>query len=261
MNILVAYDGSLNSKTALNYGIEKVKERGGQLDVLHIFDSGMFIDYDAGPKAEETARRESVRYLEEARRIMEEAEVDVKEHIFSVEGDPEGEIILYATRRHADLILCPRRYKSIMKKASCPVCLIPGNIVVPVDNTEVSESVIDRILKEARSTGSRVILAGVVPVHIYGKWEKAEIENVKKQTSSIIKKVKKLLNAGGIEAEELIRTGYPDEEIMKVADENQASMIIIPSGGDAPSELSKAVSILLDEPETLKNHVILTTPA
>ena len=56
MKILMIYDGTLQSKTALTYGIGKVRERGGELIVLQVFQSSLFVDYDAGPMAEERAR-------------------------------------------------------------------------------------------------------------------------------------------------------------------------------------------------------------
>lgn len=49
MRILVAYDGSLNSRVALKYGLEKTKEKGARLIALHVFDSRMFIDYWSAP--------------------------------------------------------------------------------------------------------------------------------------------------------------------------------------------------------------------
>ena len=55
MKILTIYDGTLQSKTALTYGINKVRERGGELIVLQVFQSSLFVDYDAGPMAEERA--------------------------------------------------------------------------------------------------------------------------------------------------------------------------------------------------------------
>ncbi|HLB24838.1 MAG TPA: universal stress protein, partial [Nitrospirota bacterium] len=59
MKMLVAYDGTLQSKEALNFGIAKAKETGAALSVLHVFDRGMFIDYDGGLPALNAARKQS----------------------------------------------------------------------------------------------------------------------------------------------------------------------------------------------------------
>ncbi len=261
MKALVAYDGSLNSKTSLKYGVRKIRERGGELVVLYVFNSSMFIDYDAGPGAEQLARIESARHVEEARSILEGA-VDIKKRIVVEEGDPAEEIIRVADEEDADIIFSPPRYRSIVKSAPCPVSIIPGNILVPLDNTEVPSVALDFISEEAKATGSKVVLLGVVPIHIYSKWEKTELEKVKRQTSVLIKQVKKALNERQVETKEIIRSGYPDEEIMKTADEYPVSMIIMPAGGNEPSELSKAAAILSDRESGVTNKpLVLVNPA
>src|SRR4030067_3408584 len=71
MKILVAYDGTLHSKVALEYGIRKVREKGGEVLVLQVFQASLFVDYDAGPRAWETARDESRRHIEETKKNIE----------------------------------------------------------------------------------------------------------------------------------------------------------------------------------------------
>ncbi len=261
MKALVAYDGSLNSKTSLKYGIRKVKEKGGELIVLYVFNRSMFIDYDAGPGAEQLARIESARHVEEARSILEGAG-DTKSRIVVEEGNPPEEILRLATEENADVIFSPPRYRSIVKSAPCPVSIIPGNILVPLDNTDVSPAALDLISEEVKATGSKVILLGIVPIHIYSKWEKAEVEKIKRQTSVLLRQVKKNLNERRVETKEIIRSGYPDEEILKIADEYPVSMIIMPAGGNEPSELSKAAAILSDREAGITNKpLVLVHPA
>ena len=49
--------------------------------------------------------------------------------------------------------------------------------------------------------------------------------------------------------------GYPDEEILKAAEEFAVSLIMLPTGGKTPSELTKAAAILLEEPERIRRPV------
>jgi len=70
-------------------------------------------------------------------------------------------------------------------------------------------------------------------------------------------KLKKLLAEQGIEVSESFRSGYPDEEILKEASERSVSLILLPSGGTTPSELSQAAAILLDENEQVQWPVSL----
>ncbi len=257
MKILVAYDGTLHSKVALEYGIQKVREKGGEVLALHVFQSSLFVDYDAGPRALETAREESRRHIEEAKKIIEKSSNGVRVHIMSEEGDPQEVIVRYATDEHVDLVLVPPRYKAVVKTATAPVYIIPGTILVPVDNTDGPLATIVDIIGEAKATGSQVMIVGLVPIHLYSRGEKKELEKLKKETAAKARKLKKALNEHGIQASEIIRPGYPDEEILKAADEYSVSMIILPTGGITPSELSKAAAVILDEPERLKRPVIL----
>ena len=67
MKVLVAYDGTLQAKDALRHGVQKVKEVGGEVVALHVFNSNLFVDYDVFG-AEEAARLESMRLAAEAKR-------------------------------------------------------------------------------------------------------------------------------------------------------------------------------------------------
>jgi len=260
MKILVVYDGSINSQLALKYGIRKTKEVGGSLVALNVFNSSMFIDYGAGPNAEALARKESSGYIEDAKGIIAEARADAYAKLFTTEGNPEEETIRFARTEKMDLIIVPPRYKSVARSAACPVSIIPGNILLPVDNTDSCLAVLDKVAKEATETASKVIVVGIVPIHLYSKGEKKEIERIRKETEAVAKKVKKLLINSGIESKEIMRSGYPDVEIVKVADEYPVTMIMVSANGDTPSELGKAANIIMDDSEKLKKPVFLVTP-
>ncbi len=257
MNIVSVYDGTLHSKTALQYGIRKIKEKGGELIVLHVFETSRFIDYDAGPKAEEIVRAESKRHLLDAESIIREEGKGVPIRLVTEEGDPEQEILRAAQAAKADLILATSRYKAISKKTGCPVYIIPGTILLPVDNSSALSSSVEAVSAEAKATGSKVLLLGVVPVHLYSAGEQEEVNKVKAATAAIVAKIKKGLSEKGLECSEKIRSGYPDEEILRAAEEHAVSLIMLPSGGKTPSELSKAAEILRDEPERVKTPIYL----
>lgn len=116
MKIMVAYDGTLQAKDALVYGMQKAREKGGEVVAFHVFNSPLFIDYDATPGAEAAARAESDRMVEEARTIIRERGKGVKTSLFTGEGNPDEEVIAFARETHADILLCPPRYKSIIRK-------------------------------------------------------------------------------------------------------------------------------------------------
>ena len=263
MNILVVYDGTLNAKKALHYGLKKLQEAGagGELTVLQVFDPRLFIDYDAGPQAEEMARKEASQSLSEARQIVSEQTAGIAVRFLSDEGDVVQKVSKYVEVEHPGLVLAPPRYRELARSLTCPLTLVPGTILVPVDNTGSPAASADRIVYEAASTGSKVLLLGVVPVHLYSREEKKDLERVKKEITAAIKKLKKTLSERGIAVSEIVRFGYPDEEILKAAGEHAVSLILLPSGSTVPSELSKAAAIILEESERLKWPVFLLPPA
>jgi nucleotide-binding universal stress UspA family protein len=263
MKILTIYDGTIQSKTALRYGIKKAKKENGEVVVLHVFQSSLFIDYDAGPRAEEAARVEAKRHLQDAESIIRETSQGVSVKIMSVEGDPVEEALRVSKDEQAGLILAPPRYKAIVKNASCPipVYIMPGSILVPIDSSDMPAANKENIINEARATGSKVLLLGIVPVHVYSAAEKAELEQVRKRTTAAVKKIKMTLTKEGVEVSEAIKSGYPDEEILKAADEYSVSLIMLPAGGKTPSELTKAASIILDEPERICMPILLMEEA
>jgi nucleotide-binding universal stress UspA family protein len=115
MKILTIYDGTLNAKTALRYGLKKAGEKKGEVILLQVFDRSAFIDYDAGPQAEEMARSEAARQLDEARQLAGDAPASQLTgfRTVSLEGDPEQVIRQYAEREHPDVVLVPPRFMKI----------------------------------------------------------------------------------------------------------------------------------------------------
>jgi nucleotide-binding universal stress UspA family protein len=261
MNILVVYDGTLHAKKALLYGMKKLREAGGELTVLQVFDPRLFIDYDAGPKAEELARKEASQSLAEARQIISEEAAGISVRVISDEGDAAQKVLEYAEAERPSLVLAPSRYRELATTLPCPLTVVPGTILVPMDNTGSPAASTDRIVSEAVSTGSKVLLLGVVPVHLYSREEKKDLERVKKEITAAMKKLKITLAEKGIAVSEIIRSGYPDEEILKAAGEHAVSLILLPSGSMVPSELTKATAIILEESERLKWPVFLLPPA
>ena len=116
MKIMVAYDGTLQAKEALVYGMDKAREKGGEVVALHVFNNGMFVDYDASVDAESLARTESKRFIDEARTIIREKGAGVKANLYSTEGNPAEEVISFAKAQKADVLLCPPKFTSIINK-------------------------------------------------------------------------------------------------------------------------------------------------
>jgi nucleotide-binding universal stress UspA family protein len=187
------------------------------------------------------------RHLEWAKRHLEEHAAGLLVGILSEEGDTIARALYHAEADHIDLLLAPPRFQAVSASAPCPVRVIPGPILVPIDSSGSPAAGTERIVREATVTASPVLLLGVVPVHLYSREEKKELESVRKETVAAVRLAKDVLASRGIEVRDVIRSGYPDEEILKAAAEHAVSLIMLPAGGLTPSELSKAAAILLEE--------------
>ena len=116
MKIMVAYDGTMQAKEALVYGMDKAREKGGEVVALHVFNSKLFIDYDAHVDAEALARKESARFVEEAKALIREKSNGIRASLFTTEGNPEEEVVRFARENKVDALLCPPKFKSIINK-------------------------------------------------------------------------------------------------------------------------------------------------
>lgn len=255
MKILIAYDGTIQAKKAISYGISRVREADGELTMLQVFDRERFVDYDAGPSAEAAARREAAGQLDEAMRMLSEQAVGIAVQVLTADGDPVVVLAEHAAKEKPDLVVAPRRYASLIRKVACPVALVPGTVLVPVDSAGAAD--LELVLRETRALSGTVLLVGIVPVHLFGKEEKSERAAVRKATEQALKGLRSDLEKSGVETKSVLRDGYPDEVILAVAEEHAVSLILLPTGGTTPSELSKAAAILQDEESTVPWPMLL----
>ena len=116
MKVLLAYDGSLQAKNILREMLQKDRESRNRLIVLHVFNSGLFVGYDAIPGIEEKARRGSSRSIAEARQIILDAGARIYARIVEEDGVPEEEIIRYVETEGIDMLFCPKRFMSLMRR-------------------------------------------------------------------------------------------------------------------------------------------------
>ena len=145
----------------------------------------------------------------------------------------------------------PKRFKELQKGSEVPVMLIPGTVLVPVDASGAAAD-IEAIIAEATALGGGVQLAGIIPLHLYSREEREELERVRSAAAAAVARIKDDLVRRGITVSGELRPGYPDEEILAAAETHGVSLVLLPSGGTTPSELSKAAAILQDDPERMK---------
>lgn len=256
MRFLVVYDGMPDSGEALRYGLRRTRVSSGELRVLCIYDpeaGGPYRDVGDG----ETLR-ESCRNIDDACRIIDEAGKGLDVRLIPVDDDVVEEAVRHARGEEADaVIVCPR-YRAVSGRVSCPVSIVPGSILVPVDSTGSARGIVDEVVAEAEAAALPVILLGLVPIHVYNPSEKA-LRQLEKETVEEVQHMKMLLSREGIAVTEIIRSGFPDEEITKVVGERDISIVLV-AGGRKPSELAKAALMLLNEPDKPTAPVLFLPP-
>lgn len=256
MKILVLHDGTINARKAVAYALSKTQGSSSETVVLHVFNASVFLDYDGGPHALELGRRESLRHLDELKKFIAEQGASQRVRILSEEGDPGDLAVRAAAMERPDLVLVPERLRSLVNVLAAPVSTVPGTILFPVDSGSELPAILGDVIREAKALAARVVVLGILPVHLYSRSEQKELEELKRTTVARLKNARKALQSEGIDSSDVLREGYPDEEILKAAEEFNASLVMVPSGGATPSELAKAASILRDEPERVRMPVL-----
>ncbi len=119
MKVLVAYDGSPDSKAALQYGIRKVQKYNGELILLNVFPGDLFIDHEAGQKGDTIARLEALRHVAEARMLLLENGRGFRARWFLAEGNVRDEVLRCSKTEDVDLIVAGQALESLMENACC----------------------------------------------------------------------------------------------------------------------------------------------
>lgn len=105
-NIVIATDGSENSRKAISYGIEIAKISGATVYAVHVVDTLSVVSdiWTAGKDLiHDMMIRDGKKILSETRKIIEDSGVEVKDVLLN--GHPGEEIIRFAEDNNIDLIV------------------------------------------------------------------------------------------------------------------------------------------------------------
>lgn len=105
-NIVIATDGSENSRKAISCGIKIAKLSGATVYIIHVVDTLSVVSdlWTAGKEMiHEMMIRDGKKILSEARKTIEDSGVKVKDVL--LDGHPGEEIIRFAENNNMDLIV------------------------------------------------------------------------------------------------------------------------------------------------------------
>lgn len=137
-DILVATDGGDRMTVAIQRAIEFAERRGATVHALSVIDEGIFLTLDEELKNEVASELEKTA-SDAVSRVAEAVEAAGLDHETDIRrGQPEEEVVSYATDRDVDLIVMGTRgsdsyekqmlgsvSKAVVSNADCPVLTVP----------------------------------------------------------------------------------------------------------------------------------------
>lgn len=300
--MLVPLDGSEVAEVVFPYA----KELAGRLDIevtlLHISNPAL---KDFQPMMQS--------YVDRAADIIRKGATAVRQQLpmaqsspVSVHGEfaagyPSDEILRYADEHQIDLILVAAHGRSgrskrwttgsvaerVLRSAAIPVLLVPvtgqgtqeewppRKMIVPLDGSELAESVLPHVEALARSGSASVVLVRAceppamptyyspelseIPLH-WGQYAQQETARCKQVSVDYLADVQRRLKANGIEAETDVVVGKASDEVVNYANKNPADLIVMATHGR--SGLSRLVygSVALNILVGVSNPIFLIKP-
>jgi nucleotide-binding universal stress UspA family protein len=262
--ILLATDGSKEAELAATTAVNLANGTNSELHVVHV---GPFMPMAFSAMEEEPARmaREARKSLDDAVGRIEAAGGDVARAHLKVGGASE-EILALAEELGAGLIVMGHRGRggvrralmgsvseSVVRHAHCPVLVarahpivLPAKILVATDGSKEAELASSSAADLAERTGSElhVVYVGHMPPVFYespGTWaldpdlQRRMQERVDEEAKARLdEQVQRVREAGGEVAGAHARIGRPDAEIVGLAEELGAELIVLGSRGLGP---------------------------
>jgi nucleotide-binding universal stress UspA family protein len=265
--ILLATDGSREAQLAAATGADLARRTDSELHLIHVGEISLVYHPERhGYRAEYEEHEKEARQLLEAqvKRIKGAGATVVQAHLRM--GRADEEIVALAEAIGAGLIVMGSKghggirralmgsvSDSVVRHTHCPVMVVradpivfPAKILVATDGSEEAELASSSAADLAKRTGSELHLVHVshIPPVFYespGTWaldpdlqsrmeERAEEE----ARARLDEQVQRVRDAGGEVAGAHTRLGRPDAEIVRLADELGAELIVLGSRGLGP---------------------------
>jgi nucleotide-binding universal stress UspA family protein len=269
--ILVPLDGSELAEVALPYAEELAGRLGSEIVLVYVMKPGSDAAEGQNHHLHEFYMQkmvESTKYSIE-RNFANSSEKEIKVEPVILTGDPAEQIIKYAEQEDVSLIIMATHGRSgitywalgsvadkVARAVKRPVALIRSKgvppdlhedgllhkILVPLDGSKESESVIPYIEEIAARIEAEVILSQMVAqaYHVYAgggggvteiPYTDEEMQPLKTSAEDYLKRVADGLLEKGITTNTQVRVGSVAEEIIKLADEIGANLVAMSTHG------------------------------
>jgi len=259
--ILVPLDGSPLAESVLPYVAELARCTGAQVELLIAVSDVALWDANATVIAWDREEELALGYIESQREALESNGVNAISKI--VRGDPAQAIIGAAAEDGSELIALSTHGRSgisrwlfgsvtgrVLENSKAPLLIVrppekdhPGGairkILVPLDESELAESVLTPVEELARECGSTIVVMQSVPpltaypgVEAYAVSAVGEVlDDLQAKTREYLGGLVEKLKSKGLSAEALTSTALPTEAILAAADQAEADLIAIATHG------------------------------
>jgi len=259
------------SPPVLAHAVALAKWFGAEVTALHVFASyippASLTTYPGWMLEVPEARTAILKELEAVTAAF--ASKGIRVPMETAEGDPAAEIVQRAEALEVDLIVMGTHGRSgfdrftlgsvtekVLRKASCPVLTLPPSaprkvddvvyrrILCPIDFSPSSARALDFGLTVAAKAG-----AAVTVLHVVESWDPerelegssyiAELRRRQCETEQAsLRQFTATRNVGARELEHLVVLGWPHREIVRLAAERAADLIVMGVRGRGPVDLT-----------------------
>jgi len=262
--ILVPLDGSMASEEVLPYAQEMAGRLGSEVTLICVTESakGMYDHMWQGylNKTLAAVKQGARQYIPQD----EERDIRIKSNLLS--GDPADEIVGFADTENVGLILMSARGQSggdtrwnigsvaikVLRATTKPVGLIrikgtppdlrdiERRVLIPLDGSKCAEQIIPYVKKFAAMRQAKIILLQVMGAS-YGmqsaegftviNYETAEMDGIKNNAQRYLSGVENEMKKEGLNIQTEIRVGNAADEIIKIADDMNITIIAMTTHG------------------------------
>ncbi|MEJ7843117.1 MAG: universal stress protein [Rubrobacter sp.] len=266
--ILLAVDGSEEARRAARMAMTLAGRLDSELHLVHVEPMSSVYAYPESAIYDPELRDEVRVAAERTAREKLEVEVEAVGGLEKIAGThtpvgrPDAEIVRLAEEIRAGLVVVGSRglgpigravmgnvSGSVVRHAHCPVLVVRGAghdenrlgpVVLAVDGSEESKLAIRAATEISASTGFPVHVIYVIPTEaqLYGRHfysedvKKSFVEEAKAGARRFLEEqAGGVRSAGGAVAQTYLATGRPDEEVVELAEEIDAGMVVLGSRG------------------------------
>ena len=122
MKVMVAYNGSAESQAALVYGVKKANEMGGELIVFDILRRTYLLDINGRLPPMEDAFQGTLREKKDT--LTHRSGRKILTTFVLAFIDTFDDILRYASKAQADLVVLPPEFEELLGKACCLVDIV-----------------------------------------------------------------------------------------------------------------------------------------